>query len=166
MYRVMAFDWRNNFISAQYVEKKTTEFQQIIYLHSYWLDQGWDCYLSFFAILWQSNGIRITFVQTFVFRSISWEQMIELYQILYMHWSGQDLGYDCYTSELCTFLQSYGLDWRQNFVSPQYLENKSTEFYQFIYMCSVQSRNWYHSRMVLCEVRIITWLPKLEYLLC
>ena len=109
MYRVMAFDWRNNFISAQYVEKKTTEFQQIIYLHSYWLDQGWDCYLSFFAILWQSNGIRITFVQTFVFRSISWEQIIELYQILYMHWSGQDLGYDCCTSELCTFYRVMAL---------------------------------------------------------
>ena len=40
---------RHYSISAQYLEKKLTEFHQILFMHSYWQDQAWDCYTSFFA---------------------------------------------------------------------------------------------------------------------
>ena len=33
--RVMAFDLRQNFVSAQYLENKLTEFHQILNMHSY-----------------------------------------------------------------------------------------------------------------------------------
>ena len=33
--RVMALDLRQNFVSAQYLENKWTEFFQILYMHSY-----------------------------------------------------------------------------------------------------------------------------------
>ena len=48
---VMALDWCQNFVSAQYFEIKWTEFHQILYMHLYWQDLHWDCYLSFFTHL-------------------------------------------------------------------------------------------------------------------
>ena len=31
------------FCFAQYLENELTEFHQILYMHSYWQDIGWDC---------------------------------------------------------------------------------------------------------------------------
>ena len=33
--RVMALDLRQNFVCAQYLENKLTDFHQILYIHSY-----------------------------------------------------------------------------------------------------------------------------------
>ena len=43
-------------VSAQYLENQWVEFHQILYVHSSWQDLAWDCYTSFFAYLYQSNG--------------------------------------------------------------------------------------------------------------
>ena len=45
----------------------------LIYMHSYWQDLHWDCYISFFAHLYQSYGPW--FMPKICFPSISWEQM-------------------------------------------------------------------------------------------
>ena len=45
----MAFDLRQNLVSAQYFEDQLIAFHQILYMHSYWQDLAWDCYTSFFA---------------------------------------------------------------------------------------------------------------------
>ena len=42
-------------------------------MHSYWQDLAWDCYISFFAHLYQSYGPWFTPKSRF--RSISWEQI-------------------------------------------------------------------------------------------
>ena len=39
----MALDWGQNLISAQYLENKLTEFHQILNMHQYLQDLGWDC---------------------------------------------------------------------------------------------------------------------------
>ena len=62
-----------NFVSAQYLENKLTEFHQILYMHSYWQDLAWDCYMSVFLHLYQSYGPWFTL--KFCFRSISWDQI-------------------------------------------------------------------------------------------
>ena len=49
--KVMALDLHQNFISAQYIENKLTEFHQILCIHWYWQDLGCDCYTSFFGYL-------------------------------------------------------------------------------------------------------------------
>ena len=71
--RVMTLDLRQNLVSVQYLENKWTEFHQILHMHSYWQDLGWDCYTSFFAHLYHSYGPW--FKPKFRFGSISWEQM-------------------------------------------------------------------------------------------
>ena len=71
--RVMALDLSQNFVSIQYLEKKWTEFHQILYMHSNRQDLHWDCYILFFAHLYQSYGPW--FWPKFCFHSISWEQM-------------------------------------------------------------------------------------------
>ena len=68
----MALHYCQNFISAQYLENKLTESDQILYAHHHWQDLAWDCYPSFFAKFWQSYGPWLT--SEFRFRSISWEQ--------------------------------------------------------------------------------------------
>ena len=69
--RVMALDWYWNFVFAQYIEKKLNEFDQILRMHWYVQDLGWDCYESIFAILYQSYGPW--FMLEFRFRSVYWE---------------------------------------------------------------------------------------------
>ena len=64
---------RHNFVSAKYLENSFIEFIQILYVHWYWHDQAWDCYLPFFPNLYQSNGPW--FMPKFRFRSTSWEQI-------------------------------------------------------------------------------------------
>ena len=71
--RVMALELRQNFISAQYLENKSTEFHQILSLHLYWQVLAWDCNTSFFLHLYQSYGPWFT--PKFRFPSISWEQI-------------------------------------------------------------------------------------------
>ena len=48
--------YAKNFISAQHLEIKLTEFHQIWYMHSYWQDLLWECYTLFIAQLYQSYG--------------------------------------------------------------------------------------------------------------
>ena len=45
--RVMAFDSSQNFVSAQYLENKLTEFCQTLCMHNL----GCECYLSFFLFI-------------------------------------------------------------------------------------------------------------------
>ena len=52
----MALSLRQNFVSAQYLENQSVEFHQILYMHSSWQDLAWDCYILFFANLYQSYG--------------------------------------------------------------------------------------------------------------
>ena len=40
---------RQNFVYAQYHENSFIDFIQILFMNSYWQDQAWDCYTSFFA---------------------------------------------------------------------------------------------------------------------
>ena len=40
----MALDLRQNFVSAQYPENNSKEFNQILYLHWYWHDLAWVSY--------------------------------------------------------------------------------------------------------------------------
>ena len=68
---VMALYLHQNFVSAQYLENQTIEFQQIIYMHSSCQDLAWDYNIFFFAHLYQSYGPWFTL--KFRFRSISWE---------------------------------------------------------------------------------------------
>ena len=67
----MALDLSWNFVSAQYLENKSVEFHQILYMHSSWQDLAWDCYTPFFPNLYQSYGPW--FKLKFRFRSISWD---------------------------------------------------------------------------------------------
>ena len=46
----MALELYQIFISASYLGNELIEFRQILYVHCYRQDLGWDCYLSFFAI--------------------------------------------------------------------------------------------------------------------
>ena len=69
----MALYLSQNFVSAQYLENKWTDFHQILFMHSYWPDLALDWCMSFFSHLYQSYGPWFT--PKFCFRSISWEQM-------------------------------------------------------------------------------------------
>ena len=60
---------RQNFVSAQYIENRLTEFYQILYMHSYWQDLAWDCYTSFVPELWPLIYAKISCI------SISIEQI-------------------------------------------------------------------------------------------
>ena len=48
------------------------EFDQILHVHWYWQDLGWDYYTPIFAKLWQGYGPWL--MTEFHFRTISWEQ--------------------------------------------------------------------------------------------
>ena len=55
--------------SPQYPENKLTEIHQILYMHSYWQDLGWNYYLFFFFFLhicktmsWPLFDVRILFL--------------------------------------------------------------------------------------------------------
>ena len=41
--RVMTLDLLKNFVSAQYLENKWTDFDQTLYNYLYWQDLCWDC---------------------------------------------------------------------------------------------------------------------------
>ena len=45
----MAIDLYQNFVSAQYLEIKWTEFDQTLHMFLYKQYQDWDCYRLFFA---------------------------------------------------------------------------------------------------------------------
>ena len=63
------------------LENKRIEFHQILYMHWYWQDLCWDCYLSFFAHLYQSYGPWLR--PKFCLRSISWEQIDRISPFFY-----------------------------------------------------------------------------------
>ena len=87
--------------------------------------------------------IAFYFSPKFRFRSISWIQLAEFHQILYMHISWQDLA--C-SRQICTRVMA--LDLCQNLVSARYLENYLTYFHQILYMHSCwldQARDCYTS---------------------
>ena len=70
---MIALDFSQNFVSAKYLENKLTEFHQILYMHLYWQDLGWDCYTSFFTNLYQHY--RPWFTAEFRLRTLSWAQI-------------------------------------------------------------------------------------------
>ena len=39
-------DWYQSFVSAHYLKNRRMEFHQILYVHLYWQDLSWDCYLQ------------------------------------------------------------------------------------------------------------------------
>ena len=100
----MALHYCQNFVSAQYLENKLTESDQILYTHQQQQDLAWDCCPSFFAKFWRSYGPWLT--SEFCFRSISW--VTEYDQILYAYQHWQDLAWDCYPSFFAKFWRSYG----------------------------------------------------------
>ena len=77
----MALELRKSFVSAQYLENKSSEFQQILYVHSYWQDLAWDCYTSFFLIfipeLW-----HLDLGQSFISAQYLENKLREFHQIL------------------------------------------------------------------------------------
>ena len=94
----MAFDLRQNFVSAQYFENNLTDFHQILFVHSYWQDLAWDCYTSFFAHLYE-NFISAQYLEN---------NSTDFHQILFVHSYWQDLAWDCYMSFFPHLYQSYG----------------------------------------------------------
>ena len=71
-------------------------------MHWYWQDLGWD-----FAQIC-NRVMAFDWCQFFCFLSITWEKLLEFYQILYMHWNWQDLSWDFYLSLFAKLLQRYG----------------------------------------------------------
>ena len=63
--RVMALDWGQSSVSAQYLENKWVEFDQILHVHWGWQYLGWDYYISiwckFLTELWPLIDVRISF---------------------------------------------------------------------------------------------------------
>ena len=76
--RVTALDYRQNFVSAQYLENKLMELDKILHMHCPCPDLRWDCYASIFTnlqhsyCLWLLSKVR--------FRSISWDHMLDVDQ--------------------------------------------------------------------------------------
>ena len=101
----MTLDLCQNFVFAQYLENKLTDFHQILYMHSYWKDLAWDFNPSFSAHLYHSYGPW--FMPKFRFHSISQEQT-DFHEILYMHSHWQDLAWDWCMSFFAHLYQSYG----------------------------------------------------------
>ena len=71
--RVMAFDYRHNFVSAQYLVNESMEFDQILHMHWPKPHQDWDCYAPMFANLEQRYGLWLSL--RVHFRLISLERM-------------------------------------------------------------------------------------------
>ena len=76
------------------------------------------------------NSYGPWWVSEFHFHSI-W---IEFHQILYMQLYRQYLGWGCFLSFLLLCNRVMALDWCQNVISAQYLENKWTEFHTILGM--------------------------------
>ena len=56
LWPLMIHDFCQNFVSAQYLENELMKFDQIMHMHWYWQDLGWDCYTSIFIKQSQSYG--------------------------------------------------------------------------------------------------------------
>ena len=131
----MALDLFQNFVSVQYLENKFTEFHEILYMHLYWQYLRWDCFTSFFCTfvseLWPLIYSTILFPLNIL--QTNGQILTKLYLTIYTDkiyvWS-----VTCHFSHICSSVMA--LDFRQNFVSNQYLENKWTEFHQILYMHS------------------------------
>ena len=102
----MALNWRQNFVSAQYLENALTESDQILYAHQHWHDLAWDCYLLLFAKFWRSYVLD--WHQNFVSAQYLENKLTESDQILYAHQHWQDLAWDCCPSFFAKFWRSYG----------------------------------------------------------
>ena len=96
-----------DFLSAQYLENKLTEFHQISYMHWYWQDLPWDCYTSFFPHFYQSYDPW--FMPELHFSSFSWEHIDWIQQILCMHSCWQDLGGNCFLLFFALIFESWPL---------------------------------------------------------
>ena len=77
-----------------------------LFMHLYWQDLHWDCYISFFAHLYQCYGIW--FMPKLVSVPYLENKWTEFHQILHMHLYWQDLRWDCYISFFVHFYQSGG----------------------------------------------------------
>ena len=49
---VLVLNLRKN-VPAQYLKNQLTDFHHIVYMHRYWQDLGWDCYIDcrYFALI-------------------------------------------------------------------------------------------------------------------
>ena len=128
----MALDLRQNFVSAQYLKNKLTDFHQILYMHWYWQDLAWDFYTSFFENWYQSY---CPICQNFVSTQYLENRLVEFHQILYMymHSYWQDLAWDCYMSFFAHLYQSYGPWFTPKFRLPSISREKLTDFHQILY---------------------------------
>ena len=155
----MALGLRQNLVSAQYLEKKLTDFHQILYMHSYWQDLSWDCYTSFFTHLYQLWPLIYARI---CFRSISCEQIDRISpKFIY--------AFVLIRSSLRLLLitdRVMALDLCQNFVSTQYLESKWTEFDQTLY------NHWYWQDLgsdcfsQICNTESVgPWLVRISFML-
>ena len=52
----MALDLHQNLVFVQYLENQLVEYHQILYMHSYWQDLAWDCYMSIFTNMYKIYG--------------------------------------------------------------------------------------------------------------
>ena len=78
----MALYLGQNFVSAQYLEKKLVEFHQILYMCTSWQDLSWDCYTSFSQICTRVMAFDLR--QNFVSAQYLENYLTYFHQILYI----------------------------------------------------------------------------------
>ena len=133
--RISSCVWRNKF------------WPNFAYMHWYWQHLAWDCLVLIFVNSVQSYGPWMTSIkyrvmaiewrQSFVFHSVSWA-WIDGFWPTFAHTlilTASSLG--LWSVHFRDSLQSYGLEWRQNFVSAQYLVNEGMDFDQILHI------HWY-----------------------
>ena len=72
----MALDLCQNFVSAQYLENKLTEFHHILYMHSYF---------GLLLIIFCTRVMALDLRQNFDSAQHLDNKLVEFHQILYMH---------------------------------------------------------------------------------
>ena len=189
LWPLMIHDFCQNFVSTQYLENELMEFDQILHMHCYWQDLGWENTRQFSS---DSNRVMALddwwYLSEFCFRSISWEWIYGIWPnfayaliltrsrlgLLCIHfckfitelWPLIDVRISFplnilrtswwNLTKFCIYIDIINiyisivthqfskinnsvmvLDWCQNFVSAQYLDNKLMEFDQILHM------HWY-----------------------
>ena len=126
------------FVYAPYPETEAMDFDQILHMHWYRQDLGWDCYTSIFVNLnlkksygpWCSL-LKSEFLFPLNILRKNWWNSIKLCICI-------DIKNVYIRIATCRFPQTYNrvmaLDCCQNFVSAQYLENKVLDFDQILHM--------------------------------
>ena len=81
--RVIALYLRQNFVYAQYLENRSVEFHQIIYMHLYLQDLAWDGTRHFSHINTRVKALDLC--QNFVSAQYFENKLTDFHQIVYMH---------------------------------------------------------------------------------